>query len=39
MLSSKKKDLEDVEDNSVSIEAKDKWDSTPTGVDTLVSNL
>ena len=39
MLSSKKKDLEDVEDNSVSIEAEDKRDSTPTGVDTLVSNL
>ena len=39
MLSSEKKDLEDVGDNSVSIEAEDKRDTTPTGVDTLVSNL
>nr|POF00028.1 hypothetical protein CFP56_41858 [Quercus suber] len=39
MLSSKKKGLEDVEDNSVSIEAEDKRDSTPTVVDTSVSNL
>nr|POE54810.1 hypothetical protein CFP56_55552 [Quercus suber] len=39
MLSSEKKDLEDVEDNPVSIEAEDKRDSTPTVVDTSVSNL
>lgn len=39
MLSSKKKVLEEVEDNSVSIEAGDKRDSTLTVVDTSVSNL